>query len=291
MQIRSRKKQSLIYLLCFLVAVYVTGPLVYAGNVVRVKGNPVINSAIEDISEASLSSTSRNLKELLTLSTPNGQALTRKLKGKAARKAKAPKDKVKRREHWVSNLDNILDKSVLERKQREERELGSLSAKWLEIGLKREDMKSVVLDFESHLPTEKPSGKDLKKMYLKCKGETCPQFSSCNETGFQNIEACHFPESRDLDQPIPKPPQNCPFLGIRKEKGFSIGVLNPNCSHSKDYVRHERFLPQVFLLHDVFVNSRGQLFNSTHNFDRNGCGSEADVRLPFFLFLKKNSTI
>lgn len=122
------------------------------------------------------------------------------------------------------------------------------------------------------------AGSDLKKVYLDhhrfgteenagsahageaCRGAVCPDFEYCY-TGFRDVGACWQAPIEDSDIVLGKAPQNCPNL-------------TRTCGHTADLQPHERWTSQVFVLHNVYVNIAGQVFNSTHFFDHNSCAGD-----------------
>lgn len=193
--------------------------------------------------------------------------------------------KKRRRSRWIARLDKFLSKDFLDRREKELRETGSLRTEWLKERLDRSQMLTTGLDYFKHIPA--PAYNKTGFAYTKClggvcpnlepcqgQGTTCPHHEPCFQQNFTEIEACHVPDLIDIDQPIPRPPENCPYSGYETVKGQEIPVIDKRCTHPIDFVRHEQFASQVFVLHNVYMNSRGQLFNATHFFDRNGCGNE-----------------
>ncbi|CAI5527697.1 unnamed protein product [Closterium sp. Naga37s-1] len=57
-------------------------------------------------------------------------------------------------------------------------------------------------------------------------------------------------------------------------------LFDPNCSHAEDDIPHFAWVSQMFNLRHVYFNSRGQAFNDSFLYDRNGCGSEHKFDVP-----------
>eukprot|EP00271_Cylindrocystis_brebissonii_P013035 TRINITY_DN3258_c0_g2_i1.p1 TRINITY_DN3258_c0_g2~~TRINITY_DN3258_c0_g2_i1.p1 ORF type:complete len:554 (-),score=51.26 TRINITY_DN3258_c0_g2_i1:414-2075(-) len=120
----------------------------------------------------------------------------------------------------------------------------------------RDSMKRVFLDQERF-------GKEgvLKgaKAGQGCKGDRCPVFNYCYD-GFPGIGACMKPNIEDQERAPTRFPENCP--------------LDASCMQELDSLPHEKWISQVFVLHDVYVNVAGQIFNASHFFDHNTCSTD-----------------
>eukprot|EP00850_Spirogloea_muscicola_P021908 SM000267S09859 [mRNA] locus=s267:27420:32431:- [translate_table: standard] len=131
--------------------------------------------------------------------------------------------------------------------------------------------------------------RDPRKSPLACPGGECPEFRRCHSE-FAGVSACKISSLADEYEPM-KAPLNCPPLrrhATQEGDNMELLVHDPTCTHIQDFKRHERFNYQVFVLHNVYFNSRGQAFNSTHYFDRNDCSSarrfayEAGTNVTYF---------
>lgn len=121
----------------------------------------------------------------------------------------------------------------------------------------RADLKKVYLDHH-RFGTEENAGSAHPGE--ACRGAVCPDFEYCY-TGFQEIGACWQAPIEDSDIVLGRTPQNCPNL-------------TRTCGHTADLQPHERWTSQVFVLHNVYVNIAGQVFNATHFFDHNSCAGD-----------------
>ncbi|CAI5993260.1 unnamed protein product [Closterium sp. NIES-64] len=176
-----------------------------------------------------------------------------------------------RRKRWKERLVRKLGpgKNNLREYLRAE---GSLRSENLTTRYLMESLHHVFLDYhnQSHQQTE--------DMHIRCKGGECPDFQQCSGN-FTAVDACHCPDMEDLSRRAALPPLNCP----RKKKVMVDSPLNikpvkilfdPKCSHAEDDIPHFAWVSQMFNLRHVYFNSRGQAFNDSFLYDRNGCGSE-----------------
>lgn len=125
----------------------------------------------------------------------------------------------------------------------------------------RNNLKKVNLDFYRFGFDDES---DTEIQTKACKGSVCPDFDYCYRD-FESIGACLKPSIEDSHRVPTKFPANCPG----QEKG---------CAQEPDFVPHERWASQIFVLHDVYVNVAGQIFNETHFFDTNACTSEQSFK-------------
>ncbi|CAI7788869.1 unnamed protein product [Closterium sp. NIES-53] len=182
-----------------------------------------------------------------------------------------------RRKRWKERLVRKLGpgKNNLREYLRAE---GSLRSENLTTRYLMESLHHVFLDYhnQSHQQTE--------DMHIRCKGGECPDFQQCLGN-FTAVDACHCPDMEDLSRRAALPPLNCP----RKKKVMVDSPLNikpmkilfdPNCSHAEDDIPHFAWVSQMFNLRHVYFNSRGQAFNDSFLYDRNGCGSEHKFDIP-----------
>ncbi|CAI7934686.1 unnamed protein product [Closterium sp. NIES-54] len=182
-----------------------------------------------------------------------------------------------RRKRWKERLVRKLGpgKNNLREYLRAE---GSLRSENLTTRYLMESLHHVFLDYhnQSHQQTE--------DMHIRCKGGECPDFQQCSGN-FTAVDACHCPDMEDLSRRAALPPLNCP----RKKKVMVDSPLNikpmkilfdPNCSHAEDDIPHFAWVSQMFNLRHVYFNSRGQAFNDSFLYDRNGCGSEHKFDIP-----------
>ncbi|CAI5536001.1 unnamed protein product [Closterium sp. Naga37s-1] len=182
-----------------------------------------------------------------------------------------------RRKRWKERLVRKLGpgKNNLREYLRAE---GSLRSENLTTRYLMESLHHVFLDYhnQSHQQTE--------DMHIRCKGGECPDFQQCSGN-FTAVDACHCPDMEDLSRRAALPPLNCP----RKKKVMVDSPLNikpvkilfdPKCSHAEDDIPHFAWVSQMFNLRHVYFNSRGQAFNDSFLYDRNGCGSEHKFDIP-----------
>lgn len=93
------------------------------------------------------------------------------------------------------------------------------------------------------------------------RGRECPVFEYGFE-GFPGIASCWRNPIEDVLLTPASLPANCANLTDRE------------CMQEADKQPHERWSAQVLLLHNVFLNTVGQVFNQTHLFDHNGCAAD-----------------
>ncbi|CAI5485314.1 unnamed protein product [Closterium sp. Naga37s-1] len=93
------------------------------------------------------------------------------------------------------------------------------------------------------------------------RGSLCPEFEHSYEN-YPGIASCwHGPPLEDVAQVPASQPVNC-------------GSLNPSCVQDMDFQPHEKWSAQVVVLHNVYINVAGQVFNRTHLFDDNSCAAD-----------------
>ncbi|CAI5491696.1 unnamed protein product [Closterium sp. Naga37s-1] len=182
-----------------------------------------------------------------------------------------------RRKRWKERLVRKLGpgKNNLREYLRAE---GSLRSENLTTRYLMESLHHVFLDYhnQSHQQTE--------DMHIRCKGGECPDFQQCSGN-FTSVDACHCPDMEDLSRRAALPPLNCPRIKkVMVDSPLNIKpvkiLFDPNCSHAEDDIPHFAWVSQMFNLRHVYFNSRGQAFNDSFLYDRNGCGSEHKFDIP-----------
>ncbi|CAI6008773.1 unnamed protein product [Closterium sp. NIES-65] len=118
----------------------------------------------------------------------------------------------------------------------------------------------------------------------------------CEDAGFEDISVCHNPDYKDLAPRIaangttPKPRGNDEYGGVEEEEEDEEeeeGGEDGEGEEEEEGGGGRRgdggkgggapsmvWSGRVFALHDVYVNNKGQVFNSTHVFNPNGCYAE-----------------
>lgn len=175
--------------------------------------------------------------------------------------------------HWTSDPGKFLTRGRKQVLEGSEGSVGFIKDDVLGFEVRRKDLNAVHLDYFRF-------NNDPEHMITpKCKGGSCQEavFEKC-EGNFSalSIESCWNAKMSDLDFVDPKPPLNCPLLEPRPGPGI-IPVFNSNCSSLQDYIRHEMIGGQIYILHSVFINSRGNPFTSKYHFDRGGCACDGEA--------------
>ncbi|GJP41909.1 hypothetical protein CLOM_g1528 [Closterium sp. NIES-68] len=182
-----------------------------------------------------------------------------------------------RRKRWKERLVRKLGpgKNNLREYLRAE---GSLRSENLTTRYRMESLHHVFLDYhnQSHQQTD--------DLHIRCKGGECPDFQQCSGN-FTAVDACYCPDMEDLSRRAALAPLNCPRIKkVLVDSPLNVKpvriVFDPNCSHSEDDIPHFAWVSQMFNLRHVYFNSRGQAFNDSFLYDRNGCGSEHKFDIP-----------
>ncbi|GJP54292.1 hypothetical protein CLOM_g13398 [Closterium sp. NIES-68] len=175
------------------------------------------------------------------------------------------------------------------------------SSRQLDQPLHLTSLTRVPLDYFHEFQTPQPE--DEGAISAKCHGGQCPEFKGCG-VRFPSLKACWNPQYVDpfrgpgtvADQRrqlhlLQKRGRGNPLDLCLENSGESPGdLLRPGCPAAgepadtetrrviKDW--EKKWAGQVFVLENVYVNWRGQVFNETHLFDPSGCVTEANVSYP-----------
>ncbi|GJP32326.1 hypothetical protein CLOM_g16907 [Closterium sp. NIES-68] len=137
-------------------------------------------------------------------------------------------------------------------------DLGKPKHRPLMVTLSRKSMKHVFLDATRF---GKEGADKVDPPLEVTRGTLCPEFEHSYEN-YPGIASCwHGPPLEDVVQVPASQPVNC-------------ASLKPSCVQDMDFQPHEQWSAQVLVLHNVYVNVAGQVFNRTHLFDDNSCAAD-----------------
>ncbi|GJP47711.1 hypothetical protein CLOM_g6883, partial [Closterium sp. NIES-68] len=129
----------------------------------------------------------------------------------------------------------------------------------LTVNINKKNLQRVYLDasrFQENNPAKVDPPLEASR------GPECPTFEYGYE-GFPGIASCWRNPIEDVLLSPASLPANC------------ANATDGGCMQEADKQPHERWSAQVLLLHNVYVNVAGQVFNRTHLFDHNGCAADA----------------
>ncbi|CAI5464836.1 unnamed protein product [Closterium sp. Yama58-4] len=131
--------------------------------------------------------------------------------------------------------------------------------KVLKVKIDKKNLQRVYLDalrFQENNP-----GK-VDPPFEASRGPECPTFEYGYE-GFPGIASCWRSPIEDVLRSPASLPANC------------ANATDAGCMQEADKQPHEPWSAQVLLLHNVYINVAGQVFNATHLFDHNACAADS----------------
>ncbi|CAI5970782.1 unnamed protein product, partial [Closterium sp. NIES-65] len=133
---------------------------------------------------------------------------------------------------------------------------GTPQRSYLTVDISRTLLKRVHLDATRFSDETKPKPKGAPPPRAS-RGPPCPDFEFAYER-LPGVGSCWEAPLADSSRTPTRYPANCPSL-------------DESCIQETDFQPHPKWAAQVLVLHNVYVNLAGQVFNETHLFDHNAC--------------------
>ncbi|GJP83907.1 hypothetical protein CLOP_g14008 [Closterium sp. NIES-67] len=133
---------------------------------------------------------------------------------------------------------------------------GTPQRSYLTVDISRALLAHVHLDAVRFSEEAKPKPKGAPPPRAS-RGPACPDFEFAYER-FPGVGSCWEEPLADTSRVPTRYPVNCPSL-------------DESCIQETDFQPHSKWAAQVLVLHNVYVNLAGQVFNETHLFDHNAC--------------------
>ncbi|CAI5531300.1 unnamed protein product, partial [Closterium sp. Naga37s-1] len=133
---------------------------------------------------------------------------------------------------------------------------GTPQRSYLTVDISRTLLKRVHLDATRFSDEAKPKPKGAPPPRAS-RGPPCPDFEFAYER-LPGVGSCWEAPLADSSRTPTRYPANCPSL-------------DESCIQETDFQPHPKWAAQVLVLHNVYVNLAGQVFNETHLFDHNAC--------------------